>query len=158
MSAHLSTQTKRSSERGIAMVSALIVVAALFFAVVAVLRYTSYSASNAGSVQVKQIAFDAAEAGLNDGIRALDVAQGVMTNNTTGGPTTLVGTGASYTWKMVVNNLPYSVPTPGPSGMTVPAKTAYMTAVGSLPNNRSQTLGAIIARATGTKTPGGAID
>jgi len=148
---------KRSAQRGIAMVTALIVIAVLFFAAVAVLRFTSDSATNAGNVQMKQLAFDAAEAGLNDGIRALDVAQGAMGNGASGS-NTLTGSGAAYTWTMTLNNLNNPQPQHIPGGITVPANTAYMTATGSLPNQRSQTVGAIVARADGVKMPGGAID
>ena len=157
MPAHPSTRPATRAQRGIAMASALIVIAILFFAVVAVLRFTSNSASNAQSVELKQTAFDAAEAGLNDGIRSLDIAQGVMANGATGS-NTLTGTGAQYTWTMVYNNLGNTTSHQITGGINVPPKTAYMTATASLTNQRAQTVGAIVARAGGVKMPGGAID
>lgn len=159
MFTHPSNRSSKSAQRGMAMASALIAIAILFVAVVAVLQYTSSSAVNAGSVEFKQTALDAAEAGLNDGIRTLDVDQGIMTPGQPGSSSTgSLQTGASYTWTMRVNNLTGGTSTPAPDGVSVPAKTAYMTSVASISGQRSQKVGAIIAKASGVDMPGGAID
>jgi Tfp pilus assembly protein PilX len=145
---------RNSARRGFAMAMALIAVAVLFFAAIVVLEYTSFSAANAANVQFKQAAFDAAEAGLNDGMRALDLNPS-MTNGSTGngGP---LSTTATYTWTMVVNNLKSSASTTSGS-MTVPGNTAYMTATASIANQRAETVGAIIGAAQGLNIPNGAI-
>src|SRR4029077_20025507 len=95
---------KREVERGFAVGLAIIAVAVLFFAAIVVLQFALNAASNASSVKFKQTALDAAEAGLNDGMRALDVSSGTTANGTTG-TSTLANTSATYTWTMVKNNL-----------------------------------------------------
>jgi hypothetical protein len=98
---------------------------------------------------------DAAEAGLNDGMRALDVSLGGTPDSTTG--TGTLSTNASYTWTMVANRIGKSSKTLS-SGMIVPGNSAYISSTASLPGERSQTVGAIVGRATGLQMPPGAID
>jgi Tfp pilus assembly protein PilX len=146
----------RAAQRGFAIGLALIAIAVLFFAAMVVMQYASMSASNAGGVQYKQSAFDAAEAGVNDGIRALDVALGATATGATG--TGTLGTGATYTWTMEENNLISPNPITAPDGVSVPGHSAYISATASLSGDRTATVGAIIAHASGLQTPGGAID
>lgn len=156
MATPASVTRTHAAQRGFAMGLALIAIAVLFFAAIVVLQYASNSASNAGGVQSKQTAFDAAEAGLNDGMRKLDVSLGTTPNGTTG--TGSLSTGASYTWTMVVNNLASSSSTPAPSGIVVPKHSAYISSTASIPGNRVATVGAIIGHANGLQMPGGAIN
>jgi hypothetical protein len=155
MTTRTSQVRKRATARGFAVGLAIITIAVLFLAAIVILQFATHSATDAGSVQFKQAAFDAAEAGVNDGMRALDVSGGTTPTGTTG-TGTLSKTSATYTWTMVVNDLGKAGSTSG--GISVPANSAYISATASLPGNRKEVDGAIVQRATGLPIPGGAID
>lgn len=143
------------TRRGFAMPLAILAVAVLLFAAIVLLQYASNSGINAGSVATKQAAMDAAEAGLNDGIRALDASLGTLATTTKGVGT--LSTGASYTWTVEANNIASGSTPSTYNGVSVPSGTAYISSTASLSGERSETVGALVGRTQGAQLPDGAI-
>jgi hypothetical protein len=152
---------KQSSKRGVALVVVLFIVVLVLLVAGAVLSNSSYSASNALSVQTKNQTFNAAEAGVN-------VAQWNLDQNLSSGTTSwTTGTpirGYTYQWQIVSNRLnlggaTVSDPNPGQSGLiNVPAGQALLAGkASSILGGRTVYVEQMVALAPPTYLPDGAI-
>src|ERR1022692_2303986 len=83
----------RSSERGFSLVLALFIVALILIASLALLANAQYGSQDARSMEQKNAVFDAAEAGVEDAINALDGSS----TATSGSSTLADGYAFSYT-------------------------------------------------------------
>ncbi len=152
---------KRRVTRGVALVVVLFIVVLVLIVAGAVLSNSSYSASNALSVQTKNQTFNAAEAGVNIAQWNLDqnLSSGT-TSWTSGGPVD----GYTYQWQIVSNQLnlggaTISDPDPGQSGLiTVPAGQALLAGkASSILGGRTVYVEQMVALAPPTYLPDGAI-
>lgn len=142
------------------MVFALFIVTLLFVIGLAMLAVSQYSSSDTLNVERKQDAFNAAEAGINNGIDKLDASQLFSTSGASG---TLAN---GYTFTYVVKNnflggsgVPFTDPVTGQT-VTVPASRSMIISTGRGPNgNRSTTVEAIVKNSqTQVSFPNDAID
>lgn len=145
-------------KRGIALLLSIFVVAIVLAVALAVLGHAINSATSTSGVQMKNGAFDAAEAGLNQAIFALDVDKTLApgTCPTPGG--TLDG--VSFNCVIGANQLNSTVGTsvtdPGAAGgstVSVPAGNAFVYGYVSSMNGRRTYVEAVVTRATPAPLP-----
>jgi Tfp pilus assembly protein PilX len=148
------------SSRGFAMVFALFVVALLLVVGLAMLAVSQNSASATLNMEYKQTAFDAAEAGLNQGIDRLDASQGFSSSGSGA-----LSNGYTYTYS-VKNNLAnpnpilnFTDPASGNS-VTIPGNRALVVSTGQGPDGQRVTAVEAIVKNTQTTVafPNDAID
>jgi Tfp pilus assembly protein PilX len=157
-------------ERGVAMVTALFLMGLMLVVCVALLQATTSTASNTVDQQQKNQAFDAAEAGLDAAINALDQSSTTASGTCTSGsiqPYGTSGTTFSYTSCVDYNNFSGATtatgvtdPATGSATLSVPGGTAFVYGDASSSRTGEKTYVEAIVKAPGSGLvlPNGAMD
>jgi len=145
------------------MVIALVVVAVLLFVAVVLLSNAFGSVATETSIRAKIAAFDAAEAGINEAIDALDRSHGSSTDCVSVNAGSTVGTladGGTYAWCIEWNAIRNGAKTLKDRGneVVVPSGTVFAWSRGNAEQGgRGVLIEALIAPSTGLTLPAGAI-
>lgn len=155
-----SSRRKRSTQRGLALILVLFIVVVFLLVAAAVLTNSSYTASDALSVQTKNQTFNAAEAGLNEAQWTVDQSQSTASGTTGSGSINSY----TYNWIVASNQLHSgggTVNDPDPqrsATITVPAGQALLAGSASSPlGGRTVYVEEMVVPAPPTFLPQGAI-
>ncbi len=145
---------QRSRQRGFALVLTIFVIGLVLVAGMLMLSNSQFSANNAVNTEQKNQAFNAAEAGLDNAMEALD-----LSSLATGSSSGSLANGASYTYS-ITNNLNSSSPANVSGQNSIPGDSAYISSVGTgAVGGRPVTVTAVVKPTTTTISfPNDAID
>jgi len=133
------TTFSRSSERGFSLVLALFIVALILIASLALLANAQYGSQDARSMEQKNAVFDAAEAGVEDAINALDGS-----STATSGSSTLAD-GYAFSYTITSNPGPGTItPSDGINPISIPPGYALIVSTGTTANQRATIAEAIV--------------
>ena len=134
-----SNRQHRNTSRGFAMVFSLFIIVLLVIVGLAMLAVSQYGSTETRNLETKQASFNAAEAGVNQGIYSLDTSLGYTSS----------GSGSlsnNYTYSYTVTNnmlgtnpLPVNDPVTG-GPVLIPGGHALVTSWGQGPNGERQTI------------------
>lgn len=155
-----------AGQRGLTMVIALVVVAVLLFVAVVLLGNAFGSVAAENSIRAKIAAFDAAEAGIQQAVEALDknAASTECGPDQKGQSGATMADGGTYTWCIQANNLITLQPGTVIDHVThaqisVPSKTVYAWSTGvAQGGGRGVTVEAMIASSNGVLLPSGSVN